>query len=130
MLADELEQVLIRLRDGVRQPVSLECSCENFETVYVHLDETGGIRVDDRRRTFQYLHRSGDDTYVPFEELDLEAMRAAVHDFGVNLLDAPADDYASIECRLGAAQRVSDAVDRVSKAIDAVFHIALRADLK
>lgn len=130
MLADELQRVLTQLSDSVRQRVSLECLCENLETVYVHLDEQDGIRIDDDHQTFQYLDRSQDVTYVPLEALDLDATRSAAREFDVDLVAAPPEGYPSLRCRLSAERRVADAVDRVSRAIDAVFQLALRPDLK
>jgi hypothetical protein len=129
MFVDELRQVLSRLCGGVGQRVSLMCSCENLETVYIHLDERG-VRVDDDHRTFQYLDHSGDTTYVPLEALDLSAVRALLAELRVVLVDAPPDGYPSLEWRLLPEQPVADAVDRVARAIDGVFHLALRPDLK
>jgi hypothetical protein len=130
MFTDEVQQLLSRLRGGVKQRVSLMCSCENLETVYIHLDEHGGIRVDDDHRTFQYLYNEEDSTYVPVESLDLSSIRELFDELQVELVDAPTDGYPSIECRLRPGQSISDAVDRVAQAIDRVFYIALRRDLK
>jgi hypothetical protein len=131
MFANEVQQLLSRLRDGVEQNVSLKCSCENFETVYIHLDNHDGIRVDDDHRTFQYLYEKGDGTtYVPVESLDLALIRKLLDEFRVELVDAPPDGYPSIECRLRPEQSIADAVDRVAQAIDRIFYEALRPDLK
>jgi hypothetical protein len=130
MFAPEVQQLLSRLGGGVKQRVSLMCSCENLETVYVHLDDRGSIRVDDNHRTFQYLYREKDSTYVPVETLDLVSIRKLFDELQVDLVDAPPEGYPSIECQLRPEQSIADAVDRVAQAIDGVFHIALRPDLK
>lgn len=130
MFANEVQQLLSRLSDGVEQRVSLRCDCENLETVYIHLDDHGGVRVDDDHRTFQYLTEENDSTYVPVETLDMASIRKQLAKLQVELVDAPPDGYPSIECRILPEQPIADAVDRVAQAIDRVFYRALRPDLK
>jgi len=131
MLANEFEELLRRLGTGVRQPkVSLRCTCDNLETVYVHADESGVVHVSDDHDTFQYLDREPDSTYDAIDELDMTAVRRLCEELGVELKDAPEDGYPSIECLVRADQPISEAVERVGDAIDRVFRFALRADLK
>jgi hypothetical protein len=66
MSAEEVRDLLRRLADGVGQRgVGLRYDCENLETVYVAVDESGTVRVTDDHRTFQYLECGTDPTYVP-----------------------------------------------------------------
>ena len=130
MLADEVQQLLSRLRDGVEQDLSLRCYCANLETVYIHLDERDGIRVDDDHRTFQYLDKGDDPTYIPVETLDMNSVRKLLGELQVELVDAPPDGHPSIEYRMSPGQPIADAVDRVAQAIDRVFYLAIRPDLK
>lgn len=125
MLPNEVHDLLSRLRDGVGQDVSLKCEHENLETVYVHLDD-GGIRVDDDHKTFYYLATQDDSTYVPYESIDLAAIRREVAAFGVELIDAPPDGVPSLEYRVRPDQPIAEAVDRVAEAVDRVFNIATR----
>jgi hypothetical protein len=130
MFAKEVEQLLSRLQTGVEQRVSLRCSCENLETVYIHLDDNGGVRVDDDHRTFQYLDQGNDSTYIPVEKLDLTTIRKLFKELQVELVDAPPDGYPSIECRIRPEQSIADAVDRVAQAVDRVFYIASRPEFQ
>jgi hypothetical protein len=127
MLVDEVQQLLSRLREGIRQPVSLECSCDNLETVYVHLESDGRVRIDDDHQTFKYLTVSEDETYVPVDDLDLARVSTLVRDRGLELLEAPEDGFRSIATWLAPEQPIADAVERVADAIDAIFELALRA---
>lgn len=108
----------------------LELRCENLETVYIYPDDGNGIRVDDGHQTFEYLHRERNSTYVPVETLDLASIRKLLDELQVELVDAPPGGYPGIACRLRPGQSTADAVDRVARAIDGVFYIALRPDLK
>ena len=130
MLANEAQLLLSRLHTGVKQRVSLRCSCENLETVYIHLDDQGNLRVDDDHKTFQYLYEANDSTYVPLEALDLDLIRETFGELQVEWVDAPAEGYPGIECRIDPQQPIADAVERVAEAIDRVFFIARRPDLK
>src|SRR5688572_16795647 len=124
MLANEVQQLLSRLREGIRQGVAIRISCDNLETVYVRLEDGDGIRVDDDHRTFQYLTESNDSTYVPVERLDLDSVRKVCAKYQVELVDAPPEGYPRIECRVQPEQLIADAVDRVASAIDEVFELA------
>ena len=121
---------LSRLHAGVKQRVSLRCSCENLETVYIHLDDQGNLRANDDHKTFQYLYEANDSTYGPLEALDLDLIRETFDELQVEWVDAPADGYPGIECRIGPEQPIADAVERVAEAIERVFFIARRPDLK
>lgn len=107
-----------------------EVRCENLETVYIHPDDGNGIRIDDGGQTFAYLYREENATYVPVAMLDLAAIRKLLDELAVELVDAPPGGYPGIACRVRPGQPVADAVDRVARAIDGVFYIALRPDLK
>jgi len=109
---------------------ALEVRCENLETVYIHPDDGNGIRVDDGHQTFEYLYREHNATYVPVETLDLAAIRKLFDELQVELVEAPPGGHPGIACRLRPGQSIADAVDRVARAIDGVFYIALRPDLK
>lgn len=130
MLANEAQLLLSRLRAGVKQHVSLRCSCENLETVYIHLDDQGNLRVDDDHETFRYLYEANNCTYVPLKALDLDLIREIFRELRVVWVDAPPDGYPGIECRIGPEQPIANAVERVAKAIDRVFFMARRPDLK
>ena len=131
MLANEIYELLFRLREGLGQrDVALRCNCENLETVYVLRDENGAVRVSDDHRTFQYLQRGVDSTYDEVEKLDVTAIRRLCEGLNVELKDAPPDGYPSIECLVHPTQPIAEAVDRVARAIDRVFHLARRAHLE
>ena len=131
MNVKEVRELIRRLRDALGQrALSLQCWCHNFETVYVLLDENDDVCVTDDHRTFQYLDSGTNSTYVPFETLDLVAVRRLCEELGVELRPAPPEGYPSIECVLDEENSVTEVVDRVSRAIDRVFDFALRKDLK
>jgi hypothetical protein len=125
MLVDEVQQILSRLRAGIGQDVCLECSCDNLETVYVHLQPDGRVRIDDGHETFKYLTVSGDETYVPVDDLDLAKVGTLVRDRGLELREAPEDGVRSIATWLSPQQPIADAVERVADAIDAIFALAM-----
>jgi hypothetical protein len=89
MDAEEVRDLMRQLAGGVGQPrVALRCDCENLETVYVAADEGGTVRVTDDHRTFQYLDKGTDSTYVPLESLDLAQV---CRELRVELRSAPPD---------------------------------------
>jgi hypothetical protein len=131
MSAGEIRELLQQLQRGIGQPaVALECRCENLETVYVSLTPPGDVLVSDQGRTFAYLDRGTDSTYRPAEELDMPAAAEACRRSGARLrCDAP-DALPRIECVLDSAGSVAEVVGWVAEAIDRVFRLALRDDLK
>src|SRR5262245_11937647 len=120
----EVEQLLSRLRDGISPGVAIRISCDNLETVYIRLEDGGGVRVDDDHRTFQYLTESSDSTYLPVERIDLASVRKVCAELRVELVDAPPDGFPRIECRVQPEQPIATAVDHVVDAIDRVFELA------
>jgi hypothetical protein len=124
MVANEVQQLLSRLREGISQDIAIRISCDNLETVYVRLDEGDGIRVDDDHRTFQSLTESNGSTYVQVEKLDLDLVRKVCAELQVELVDAPPEGYPRIECRVEPEQLIAGAVDRVANTIDRVFELA------
>ena len=63
--------------------IALRLDCENLETVYV-LVRSGELLVTDRGETFQYLERSGDETY---EQISVADAREICHQYGVAVDD-------------------------------------------
>ncbi len=120
-----------RLAAGVgQQGIALRCECENLETAYVIVDEGGHVLVTDDHRTFQYLDRGTNSTYVPVQSLDMDAVRQICDDLCVQLKPAPPDGYPSIECVVGLGQPIAEAIERIAEAVDRVFDLAMRRDLK
>lgn len=131
MDAREVKELLSRLAAGVRQrAIALRCECENLETAYVIVDEGGDVLVTDDHRTFQYLDRGTDSTYVPVQSLDMVAVRQICDDLRVELKPAPPDGYPSVECVVDLGQPVAEVIERVAEAVDRVFELAMRRDLK
>lgn len=131
MDAERVRGLMQQLATGVGQRgVSLRCDCENLETVYLVVEQDGSIRVTDDHRTFQYLERGVDSTYVPIERLSVEAARQVCHELGVELKPASSEGYPSIECVPKPGEPVSAAVQRVAEAIDRVFNLAQSANTK
>lgn len=131
MDAQEVKELMSRLAAGVgRQAIALRCECKNLETAYVIVDEGGHVLVTDDHRTFQYLDRGTDSTYVPVQSLDMVAARQICDDLRVELRPAPPDGYPSIECGVDLGQPIAEAIERVAEAVDRVFELAMRRDLK
>jgi hypothetical protein len=131
MSAEEIRRLLQQLQRGIRQPsVALECRCNNLETVYVSLTQADNVLVSDQGETFAYLERGTDSTYRPVEELDLTAAVEACRRSGATLRCDGPEAYPRIECVVGPAGPVAEAVERVAEAVDRVFHLALRDALK
>ncbi len=131
MNAQEVKELINRLAAGVGQrAIALQCDCENLETAYVIVDKGGDVLVTDAHKTFQYLHDRPSSTYVPFESLDMDAARQICDDLRVELKPAPPEGYPSIECVVGLGQPIAEAVERVAEAIDRVFELAMRSNLK
>lgn len=131
MDAKGIRELMNRLAGGVgQQKIALRCDCENFETVFVLVDENGEVCVTDDHRTFQYLARGTDATYVPLPSLDMTAASQACAEFCVDLKPAPPDGYPSIECVVGREQSIQETVERVAEAVDRVFNLAMRSDLR
>jgi hypothetical protein len=131
MEAQEVKEMMTRLAAGVGQrAIALRCECENLETAYVIVDEGGGVLVTDDHRTFQYLDCGTDSTYVPARSLDMVAVRQICDDLRVELKPAPPDGYPSIECVVELGQAIREAIERVAAAVDRVFKLAMRRDLK
>ena len=131
MSAEEVRELLQQLHLGISQPsVALECRCDNLETVYVSLTQAGAVLVSDQGTTFEYLDRGTDSTYRPTEELDMVAAAEACRRSGVTLRCDDPEAYPRIDCVVVPAGSVAEAVERVAEAVDGVFHLALRDDLK
>jgi hypothetical protein len=131
MEAQEVKELMSRLGAGVGQrAIALRCECENLETAYVIVDEGGDVLVTDDHRTFQYLDRGTDSTYVPVQSLDMVAARQICDDLRVELKPAPPHGYPSIECVVDLGQPIAEALERVAEAVDRVFELAMRRNLK
>ena len=131
MDAEHIGKLMLQLAEGVGQRrIALRCDCENLERVYVIRETGGGIRVTDDHRTFQYLDGGTDSTYVPIASVDLTAARKICQELGVELGSAPPDGYPSIECIPKPGDLVSDVIERVATAVDRIFNLAMRPDLK
>ncbi len=131
MSAGEVRELLQQLQRGIGQPsVALECRCDNLETVYVSLTQAGEVLVSDQGQTFAYLGRGTDSTYRLTEELDLTAAAEACRQFGAALRWDDPEAYPRIEYVVDPAGSVAKVVQRVAEAVDRVFHLALRDNLK
>src|SRR6516225_2136322 len=99
MSAAEVRELLRQLQRGIGQPsVALECQCDNLETVYVSLTQSGEVLVSDQGRTFAYLGRGTDSTYRSIEELDMRAAAEACMRSGTTLKCDDPELYPTIEC--------------------------------
>jgi hypothetical protein len=131
MNAREVRELLQRLQQGIGQTsAALECRCDNLETVYVLATQAGEVVVSDQGRTFAYLGRGTDSTYRPTDELDMAAVAEMCLRSGVALRCDDPEAYPRIECVVDPIGSVAEAVERVAEAVDGVFHLALRDDLK
>lgn len=131
MSAEEVGELLKELQRGIRQPsVALECRCDNLETVYVSLTKAGEVLVTDQGSTFEYLGRGTDSTYRGMEVLDMVAAGDICRRSGVALKCDDSEAHPSIECVVDPIGSVAEAVARVAEAVDKMFHLALRDDLK
>lgn len=131
MSAEEVRRLLRQVQRGISQSsVALECRCNNLETVYVSLTQTDEVLVSDQGRTFAYLDRGEDSTYRSVEQLDIAATAETCRRSGVKLRCDDSEPYPIIECVVVPEGSVAEAVERVAEAIDEVFHLALRDDLK
>ena len=131
MSGSEARELLQRLRLDLHQPsVTLKCRCDNLETVYVLLSEAGEVLASDCGRSFEYLSRGTDATYQPLGALDMGAVAEACRRSGAALKDDDPEGYPRIECGVAPAGSVADAVGRVAEAVDGLFQLALRADLR
>jgi hypothetical protein len=129
--AAEVRELLQQLERGIGQPsVALECRCDNLETVYVSLTRAGEVLVGDQGRTFEYLGRGTDSTYRPTEALDMAAAAEACRRSGAALRCDDPEAYPRIECVVGPTGSVAEVIERVAEAVDQVFQLALRDDLK
>jgi hypothetical protein len=131
MFAEEVRTALRRLLKGTGQKsVSIKCDCKNLETVYVQVDTFGRVLVTDDYRTFKYLSESGNSTYVAVESIDMARVRRLCDQLRVELRSAPPDGYPSLVCVLPPSEPLADAVERVADAIEGVFALAMRGELK
>jgi hypothetical protein len=131
MNAEKVRDLLRQLENGIgQQGVALRCDCKNLETVFVFADADGTVRVTDDHRTFQYLNDGSDSTYVPVERFDWAAAAQICQELRVELKSAVSNDYPIIECLPKPRELVSEVVERVAAAIDRIFALAMRPDLK
>jgi hypothetical protein len=120
-----------RLQSGLSQgQIALRCECNNFETVYLKDDKAGAVIVSDDHQTFKYLGTEKDSTYVALDAVNMEGIRRVCDELGVQLQEAPSDGFPSIEYLVNPEEVVGDAVLRVAKAVDRVFNLVMRNDLK
>jgi hypothetical protein len=131
MDAKEIKLLLDRLRDGIGQKaVALRCDCENLETVYITINDADDVCVTDDHRTFQYLDRGSDSTYIPLESLDLSSVQSICDSLSIVFKPAPEDGFPSLECCPDPNDSIAGAVERVAEAVDQVFSLAMRLDLQ
>lgn len=123
----EAKELLERIKLGLRQPtVSIECWCENLETVFVLLADSGEVLVSDGGKSFQYLNRGTDSTYRPVETLQMKEVEAICHRNGVTLIIEDPESFPRMECTVAPNASVADAVERVAEAVDNFFEWARR----
>lgn len=131
MSGSEARELLQRLRLDLGQPsVALECWCDNLETVYVLLSEAGEVLASDRGESFAYLIRGTDGTYQPLAALDMVAVAECCRRSGAALRDDDSEGHPRIECGVAPTGSVAEAVGRVAEAVDGLFQLALRDDLR
>ena len=131
MDAKEIKLLLDRLHDGIGQKaVALRCDCENLETVYITINETDDVCVTDYHRTFQYLDRGSDSTYIPLESLNLPSVQSICHSLSIDFKPAPEDGFPSLEYCPDSNESIAGAVERVAEAVDQVFKLAMRPELQ
>ncbi len=131
MDAKEIKLLLDRLRDGIGQKaVALRCDCENLETVYITINDANDVCVTDDHRTFQYLDRGSDSTYIPLESLNLSSVQSICDSLSIEFKPAPEDGFPSLECCPDPNESIAGTVERVAEAVDQVFGLAMRPDLQ
>jgi hypothetical protein len=131
MDAKEIKLLLDRLREGIGQKaVALRCDCENLETVYIRIKDTDDVCVTDDHRTFQYLDRGSDSTYIPLESLDLSSVQSICDSLSIDFKPAPEDGFPSLECCPDPDESIAGVVERVAEAVDQVFKLAMRPELQ
>jgi hypothetical protein len=130
MVAREVAELIRSLQRGIGQAeVALRCEC-NLETVYVSASESGGVRVSDRGESFAYLAHGTDSTFRPVEDLNPAAAAEVCRQSGVVLWSDDPEAFSRIECEVDAEASVAEAISRVATAIDGVFNLALRDNLR
>jgi hypothetical protein len=60
----------------------------------------------------------------------MAAARRICEDLGVELKPAPPEGYPSIECVVGPRRPISEVVEQVAEAVDRIFDLAARRELK
>jgi hypothetical protein len=131
MDAKEIKLLLERLRDGIGQKaVALRCDCDNLETVYITINDADEVCVTDDHRTFQYLDRGSDSTYIPLDSLNLSSVQSICDSLSIEFKPAPEDGFPSLECCPDSNESIGEAVERVAEAVDQVFSLAMRPDLQ
>jgi hypothetical protein len=131
MDAEEIKLLLARLQDGVGQKsVALRCDCENLETVYITINDADHVCVTDDHKTFQYLDRGSDSTYIALESLDLSSVQSTCDSLSIEFKPAPEDGFPSLECCPDPDDSIAKAVVRVAEAVDQVFQLAMRPELQ
>ena len=131
MNTGDIKLLLERLRAGIGQKsVALRCDCDNLETVYITINESHDVCVTDDHKTFQYLDRGDDSTYIPLESFDLSKVQSICDSLSVDFKPAPADGFPSIEYLPDSGESIAEAVERVAEAVDQVFNLAMSPDIQ
>lgn len=131
MDAREIKSLLDRLQVGTGQKaVALRCDCENLETVCITINDADRVCVTDDHRTFQYLARGNDSTYMPLESLDLTSVQRICDSLAIDFKPAPEDGFPSLECCPDPDESIKGAIERVAEAVDQVFKLAMRSELQ
>jgi len=127
MNSDETKKLIEALHAGLGQPyIAVRCWCDNLETVFLLVDENGQLCVTDNHETFHYLATAGDKNHVSFNELDMNVVSQICESAGVTLTPETEEDFPSLEIRPSSGQDISEAIERVANAIDAIFELSAR----
>jgi hypothetical protein len=127
MLANEIRIQLLRLTESIPDAKPLiEFQCKNFETVFAELGPQETILISDSRKTFAYLGNSGNSTYMPLEQVDMDAVNRICNSLDVQIISASPEQYDAIGCFVPLNQTITPVIKRVAEAIDKIFALAMR----
>lgn len=125
----DLASTLDQLSRELHARVSLRCETDNLEVVYVERQPDGALLVTDRGQTWSYLVSSRDPT---FDRTDLtdDALHEIASRHHVRVVGSTTSEGGVRLEAQSERDHLSRSVDQVSQAIDEVFSIALRHDLR